>query len=146
MADQQLATIADFETFGGKAAAFSSFTDDQKNAALVNASDEFLAYAATREAAPIATWGKSYRKHVCKIAAFDLLSSRGANPANPDALVLGERAYDRAIAYAKDIGKGLANPPDVVDATPDVADAAPIGASPTDQDERWGTCASEVIP
>ncbi len=76
----QYAQIADLVLYGTSANALAQFTAAQQNAALATAS----AYADTKLAGryplPLLTWDASITRHVCYLAAFDLISTRGFDP------------------------------------------------------------------
>ncbi len=87
--------------------------------ALASASDDADSYLRNKFTLPLTAWGQDLRKAVCRIAAYSLLSSRGFNPqaSNSDRLIADNN--EKAIAWLRDVGKGLA--------TPSVTDSSPTG-------------------
>jgi phage gp36-like protein len=126
MATQQLLTLTEFGNLGVAASAFpTSITDTVKTAQIVAASGVVAGYVGKRFTFPLAQWGDDIRSAVAAIATFTLLKLRGFNPENPaDQLVV--KAYDDAIAWCRDVAKGLVEPSDIIDATPTEDDAAPL--------------------
>lgn len=143
---QQLATIADLTTFGLLAPnALQGFSDDQKNAALLMASETFFAYTAEKFTAPLQSWGNDVRAKVVSVAVYALLSSRGFNAAMSGVDFAVVKNRDDAIAWMKDIGRGLARPPGIVDATPTVEEDAADGSDGDDIAGRYSGLSVEEI-
>lgn len=120
------AVVADLDTFGVKPAAYpADITAGVKATHLGIASAMADSYLGKRFALPLTAWGDDLRGAVCRIATYTLLSRRGFDATNTaDQLVV--KGNDDAIAWLRDVAKGLAEPVGVVDSTPENVEAAPL--------------------
>lgn len=103
------ATLDDLYTHGAPEKAFGQLTDDQKLAALEAASEYLDSYFRGRYSLPLAVWDISVTSNTCKIAAYNLLSARGYNPAAGSDINILER-YNQAVAWAEKVQKQQAHP------------------------------------
>lgn len=131
MATQQLLTLDEFAKLGVPASSFpSTITDAVKTANIVSASGVVGGYLSKRYTFPLVQWGDDVRWAVAAIATFLLLKLRGFNPDNPaDQLVV--KAYDDALAWCREVAKGLVEPSDIIDGSASENDAAPLVSSET---------------
>lgn len=127
---QRLAEIADLIRYGSPETSARTILDRDKNLALDSASDEAAAELNRRYEFPLTSWGEDLKRVVSVIAAYELFSGiRGFDSAGQGSS-LKIRA-DAARAWLKRVGDGELAPPDLVDATPDVADGgASVVTSP----------------
>jgi phage gp36-like protein len=100
------------EKYGLRSAAVSELTTDQKNAALLAASEFADGYLANANPFPITAWGTDLRRAVVQIAVWDIVSTRGINPDGSDELF--ERRAKAATDWLRDIAKGVVKPPALV--------------------------------
>ena len=121
----QYATTTDLARFGAPAAALSAFDSTAQTAALVAASAVADGFLARRFTLPLAAWGDDLRKHVCWIAAYDLVSGRGFREDALGADTL-EGRYDKAIAWLRGIAAGSVEPQGVTDASPTTRETAGV--------------------
>lgn len=92
------ATIADRDLYGVAPTAFGGVPDAQKTAALVSASAVIDSYFRGRYALPLTAWGIEVRRCCVFLADYELLATRGFNPAaGADANVLDR--YREMIGY-----------------------------------------------
>ncbi len=103
------ATAADFAALGLPAKATAGMPSADIAAALEAASRVVDSYIGSRYDLPLATFDASVTMAVCKIAAYELLSRRGFAAGVGDAEQVKER-YDQAIAWCRDVARGLALP------------------------------------
>jgi phage gp36-like protein len=101
----QYADIADLEGLGINPRALEQFSSAEKNRALTVMSSEADCYIPGRYR-PLTTWPDALRVHIARGAAYMLLTSRGMNPtAGGNELIV--KGYDDAIAYFKNIQRGI---------------------------------------
>lgn len=139
---QQLADQTDLGRFGPVPAAIASLDDATKTDHLVKASGLALSYIKKRYALPLMQWGDDLRGAVVAIASWTLLCTRGANPANAADVTVKER-HDNALAWLRDVAKGLAELVDVVDSSAAPGVAAPLTSSEEPLGWMWGTGCTE---
>lgn len=118
--------VAGLNAYGVKPAAYpADITDPVKLDHLTKASSIADSYIRKRYGLPLSSYGADLSAAVYAIATFTLLRRRGFDPTNPaDQLVV--KGNDDAIAWLRDVAKGLAELADVVDATPGEPEAAPL--------------------
>lgn len=85
----------------------------------LSASDEAAGYLASAYELPMVSWGNDLRKHVARMATYELMSSRGYKPdsGKDDQIRMG---YDDALKWLNRIAAGHLRPPGMVDSAPDV--------------------------
>lgn len=138
----QLLTLSEFASLGLAASTFpASLTDAIKSTHITAASGVVLGYVGKRFELPLISWGDDIRSAVAAIATFTLMKLRGFDPSNPaDQMVV--KAYDDAIAWCRDVAKGLVEPVDIEDGTPDLDDAGPLISSDAQAGWQWPTTSS----
>jgi phage gp36-like protein len=104
---QQYATAADLSNLGLASQALSVITPDEQNAALLAASQTADGYLNSRFVFPLINWGTDLKTHVCEIAAFTLLSTRGYNP---DANSIVRDRYKDAIRWLEQVAADKITP------------------------------------
>lgn len=126
---QQLITRAEFidQTIPGDA--FDGLSDATIDAALVWASGVALSYLRKRYKPPLVSWGEELKSAVGEIAQWKLLARRGIRPGSGNNEI-AEKRYDDAIAWLRDVAKGLVEV-DCVDSTPSVEEDGSQAASDT---------------
>ena len=74
-------------------------------------------YLASRYALPLSAWGDDLRAQVSRLAAYDLMVTRGYDPAvgADENLLL---RHDHAMRWLRDVASGAVSPAGIVDATP----------------------------
>lgn len=105
----QYATREDLAKWGLRANVLAAFTEAEQDAHLVAASELFESYVKDRGyPLPLTTWGNDLRMSVVRVAAWTLLTLRGASPSNPADEGVA-KAHDDAISWWRDIAKGIAS-------------------------------------
>lgn len=140
----QYSTITDLGLYGLTAAALATFSEDQKTAALVGASDHADSYLQMRFRLPLsAPYAAALKMHVARMAAWVLMSGRGFKPGTTDAESL-HQAWKDADAWLKKVSEGEITPAGMVDAdtsgavgSTDAGQGAPfvVSSSSTDLSE-----------
>ncbi len=116
------------------AAAVSSIPPADQDQALAAASDEADSYMRNKYTLPLVSWTQDLRRAVCRIAAYTLLSSRGFNPQENSGDQNIADNNSKAVAWLRDVGKGLASP-GLVDSSPSQLPAVPSVSS--NRRRRW---------
>lgn len=141
----ELITDGELLAMGIATTALASISSGTRDQARTAASDLALSYVRKRYALPLVSWGDDLRRAVAHIASYDLLCSRGFNPtAGADDSI--KARYDAALAWLRDVSKGLAELVDVVDSTPALDEQGPLVSTSTGgnlwgdygSDEGWG--------
>jgi phage gp36-like protein len=101
------ATRTDLTRFGLPTAALTGVSTDAQDAALEAASDVADSYMRSRYALPLTGYGDDLKRAVCHVAAWDLLTTRGYDPARGGDEAVKLR-HDTAIAWLKDVSAGRA--------------------------------------
>lgn len=123
-----LITDEEFLQLGMASDALASIPSQTRAAVCSAASDLALSYVAKRYATPLVSYGDDLKRAIAHIAAWDALALRGFSPvAGSDASI--ERRHDNAIAWLRDVARGLAELQGVTDATPTINEAAPLVTS-----------------
>lgn len=102
------ATRTDLTTHGLSSAAIAGVSTTAQDAALDAASKTADSYLRARYATPLTTYGTDLTRAVCQIAAWDLLSVRGYDPARGGDEAVRLRAED-AMRWLRDLGAGKAS-------------------------------------
>ena len=93
----------------GPGAAFEDLDESVVQYYLDGAEQLAASYLVGRGYGPIATAGNDYRIAIFKIASWDLMTGvRGVNPADPAHAGL-KMARDEAVAWLRDVARGIAN-------------------------------------
>lgn len=105
------AQLADLYRYGAPATAFGDISDADLQAGLDDASTRVDEFLAARYPLPLISWPSSITEYTCRIAAWNLISGRGYNPAvgNEGDQNLKSR-YDDAIARLTLIQKQQLHP------------------------------------
>ncbi len=104
------ATLADLTTTGLPATALGALTSAQQQGALDDASAEMDGYFAGRYALPLSSWDVSVTKVCLKIAVWNLLKTRGFNPASgADSTIRMD--YDDALDWLNRVQRKALHPP-----------------------------------
>lgn len=107
------------------------------------ASDFALSHIKKRHKLPLISWGNDIKQAVAHIAARSLMGTRGFDPASRSGEEIIARS-DTAIAWLRDVAKGIVEPVDIVDSTPDLDEESPLVVSDTAAGWSWptsdGTC------
>lgn len=119
----QYASLTDLGSVGLTAAAMASIAVDTQTAALVAASAIADSYLQSRYSLPLTSWGKDLARVVAVVAAYDLLSTRGFNPA-AGADVNWRQRYLDALEWLQEVSRGTQTPAYVVDSSISGGDAA----------------------
>ncbi len=114
------ATTTDLVRLGLPSAALSGVSTAAQEAALDAASAVADGYLASRKALPLSAWGDDLRTVVTRLAAYDLMVTRGYDPAagRDDQIRL---RHEDAMRWLRDFADGRIDAPSMVDATPDDA-------------------------
>ncbi len=101
----------DLPRFGIKAAALVPIKREDQQKSLDAASALADSYFRQRygQGLPFRRWGDDVRSTVCQLAAYDLLITRGFNPAAGADMHIAERA-ETARAWLRDVARQMATP------------------------------------
>jgi phage gp36-like protein len=126
----QYAQISDFAVAGVPASAVAMFTDQQKNQALVNASRLLDGYFRSKFTLPFVQVGQDVARAAAIVAAYDLMVSRGYNPAaGADSIILTRYREiigtpPSLLGWADLVSNGKIAP-DVTDSSPQAVEGSP---------------------
>lgn len=112
------ATLADLYTLGIPEPSLERIPEADRETGLVAACDMVDSYLRERFTLPLLTHGTDITRAACIIAAYDLMTANGLNPANAgdDSTQLDKR-YEGTIDWLRDVAKGLVTPV-VTDSSP----------------------------
>jgi phage gp36-like protein len=102
------AEAADLAALGVRSQATGGIASGDIDDALDAASVLFDGYARSRYDVPFTTWGMDVTAAVAKVAAYEILSTRGLSPAASDSDQNVRDRYRDAIAWMKDVAAGRA--------------------------------------
>jgi len=129
------ATRADLAIHGLPSAVLAQVATASQDAVLDAASDEADSYLRKRYGTPLSTYGVSLTRHVCAIASYDLAYVLGVSPEDVERL---EGRANIARKWLRDCALGMVEPVDASDdATPSVAEGAPLVSSADIVDWDW---------
>lgn len=113
---------SDITTHGIPKAAVANVTMEQLAEKCLSASDEAAGYLASAYELPLTRWDSATRKHVARMATYELMSSRGykADSGKDDQIRQG---YDDALKWFNRIASGGLRPVGIVDTVPEVNEA-----------------------
>jgi len=114
------ATRTQLIQLGLPSAALTDVSTADQDEALDGASGIADGYLRKRYTLPLATYGMDLTTHVCSIAAWIILKTRGFNPEDPADVAI-RMGYEDAIAWLVSVAEGDIDPQDVTDATPTTA-------------------------
>jgi len=111
------ATTTDLTRLGLASAALANVASEAQEDALDAASSFADGYLASRFGLPLSAWGDDLRSCVARLAAYDLMVTRGYAPeaGRDDQLRL---RYEDALRWLRDVAGGVVAPVGVTDATP----------------------------
>lgn len=111
------ATTTDLTRLGLPAAALTTVPTETQEDALDAASSLADGYLTSRYALPLSAWGDDLRGCVCKLAAYDVMVTRGYSPeaGRDDQLRL---RHEDAMRWLRDVATGVVALYGVTDATP----------------------------
>jgi phage gp36-like protein len=127
------ATEAELYVYGAPQKAFGQLTNGQILGALESASRDVDTYLRGRFSLPLSAWDSSITESTCRIAAYNLLSIRGYNPASGSDVNVKDR-YDQTMSWLNKVQKQQAHPnvtPAQID-TPDYNQPVVISSSVVD--------------
>lgn len=102
------ASAADLAALGVRSQATGGIASGDIDSALDAASLVADSYLRSRYALPFTTWGVDLRSAVAKIAAYEILSTRGLQPGSSQSDENVRDRYRDAIAWLKDVSAGRA--------------------------------------
>ncbi len=136
-----LITDAELLNLGLPAGALTGVAEPVRDEHRATASNEALSYLKKRYKLPIVSSGSDVKQAVAAIAAQSIMGFRGYDPASKSGEQIDQRAQ-RARDWLRDVSKGLVEPVDLVDSTPDTDEEAPLVASDDTAGWTWPTAAS----
>ena len=107
--DVAYGTLADLYKYGAPERALGGIPDATKEAELETASQIVDSYFRGRYSLPLASWDAATTEATCKIAAYNLLATRGYNPAAGADPNIRDRWVD-AIEWLRRVQKQQAHP------------------------------------
>lgn len=122
------ASLTDLVNYGLPATALANLTTGQQQAAVDDASDIVNSYLNGRYQLPLLQWDTSITQATCVIAAYNLLSIRGYNPASGADVNIKSR-YDHAISWLEQVQRQAAHPIVVQSPDPNGATRQPFVSS-----------------
>ncbi len=111
------ASTTDLTRLGLPSAALTNISTEAREDALDAASSLADGYLSSRFGLPLSAWGDDLRSCVSRLAAYDLMVTRGYAPeaGRDDQLLLRSEA---AMRWLRDVAAGIVTPQGVTDATP----------------------------
>ncbi len=94
----------------------------------LSASDFALSHVKKRHKLPLLSWGSDLRRATADVATLSIMQFRGFDPASKSGEEIVRRAT-MAHDWLRDVAKGIVEPVDLVDSTPDTDEEAPLVAS-----------------
>lgn len=130
------ATTTDLTRLGLPSAALTNVPTATQEESLDAMSAIADGYLSSRYELPLSAWGDDLRACVCRLAAYDLMVTRGFNPtAGGDESLLVR--HDHAMRWLRDVAGGVVSPTGVVDATPDDTTGNETTFAVTDAPRGW---------
>jgi phage gp36-like protein len=93
----------------------ATISSDDQNAELEAQSRVADSYLAARFILPLSAYGKDLVNAVCSMAAYVLMARRGYAPDGHDSVF--RQRFDDAIAWLRDVSRGLVSPVGIVDSS-----------------------------
>lgn len=131
---QVFATRAHLEIYGLPEGWLATASPADVDGALAAASAIAAGYLAAQYTLPLHAWGEDLRRAVCHIACWDLMCRQGFDPEAAGDQAVRQR-HDDAVRWLREVGAGRVEPPDLIDATPDVDEGG--GWIASDPPRRW---------
>lgn len=134
------ATTTDLANLGLIGGVLSSVPGPAQTEALQAASAIADSYLQSHFVLPITQWGYDLVRVVCIVAAYDILVSKGYNPAaGPDTNI--RQRYQDALEWLDEVSKGIQSPVNIVDSsTPPV----PVDGSGTTRVDGFAVVTTDV--
>ncbi len=119
------ATRTELAQYGLPSDALTGVSTTDQDAALEAASRELDGYFRAQYGVPLASVSSDTKRHVCAVASWIIMAVRGYSPDGPDVVI--RQRYDDAIAWARDVAKGVVRPIEQTsDATPSTIESIPL--------------------
>lgn len=113
---------------GVAAQALEGIEEAAQDAALLAASELADSYLGSRFKLPISTWSSDLKRHVCAVAAWDLLAgTRGFNPEAGSNVTVRAR-YEDAIRWLEQVAANRVTPAGVTDSSAPASTRGPSSA------------------
>lgn len=128
LAGTQYAQLADLANLGLIGGVLASIPSGTQTAALQAASAIADSYLQDAYVLPLTQWGYDIVRAVCVIAAWDLLTSKGYNPASGADPNIRQR-YEDVIGWLTRVGQSTQTPINVIDSSvaPTTSDGSSVG-------------------
>jgi phage gp36-like protein len=133
-----LATRDDLALHGCSSQITEGISDANLDAMLASASEEAagILQSSGRVKLPLTAWGADLTKAVCKLTAWDIMTSLvGHNPGDANNFVWRDRAAE-ARDWLEKVARGLIMPVGLVDATPTVTKTGSVVVTETQRGWR----------
>lgn len=131
-------TDAELLTLGLPGAALSDVPVDVRDSARANASAVASSHLKKRFALPLVAFGADIRRAVAHMASYDVMTFRGFDPGSESGVLVVKR-HDDALAWLRDVARGIVEPVDVTDSTPDTDEQGPLVSSDPGAGWQWPT-------
>lgn len=128
-------TDAEMLRLGLPGDALSAVPADVRDRFRLAACDQASSYLKKRFTLPALEWGTDLKVAVARVAAFEILSFRGFDPASESGALVVKRADD-SLAWLRDVARGIVEPVDFIDSTPELDEQGPLVES--DEPAGWG--------
>ncbi len=131
------ATTTDLTRLGLPSTALTNVSTTTQEESLDAMSAIADGYLSSRYELPLSAWGDDLRACVCRLAAYDLMVTRGFAPqsGNSDENLL--LRHDHAMRWLRDVASGAVSPAGIVDATPDDTTDNETTFAVTDVSRGW---------
>lgn len=139
---QLLITDVELLRLGLPGAALSAVDSTVRDEHRRAASDFALSHVKKRHTLPLVEWGHDLKVAVVACATLSLMQFRGFDPASKSGEEIIRRA-ESATNWLRDVAKGIVEPVDLVDSTPDTDEEAPLVASDDTAGWTWPSTSSD---
>lgn len=119
-------------------AAISAVPVATRDKARKAASDLASGYFKKQYTLPITAWADDVKLNVALAATFIAMKYRGFDPASESGALI-VKGYDDAVLWFRDVSKGIVEPVDFTDSTPDLDEQSPQVSSDTAAGWGWPT-------
>lgn len=137
-----LITDAELIAFGLPGDALSVIDVAVRDASRAGVSAVALGYIKKRATLPLISWGDDIKRAAADLCVYDLMTYRGFDPGSNSGAVIVKR-NDDAVAWLRDVARGIVEPVDMVDSTPDTDEQGPLVSSDTAAGWSWPTTSAE---
>ena len=107
------------------------------------ASDLASGYFKKKYTLPITAWADDVKLNVATAATYIAMKFRGFDPASESGVLI-VKGYDDAVLWFRDVAKGVVEPTDFTDSTPDLDEQAPLVSSDEAAGWPWPAVASDT--